>query len=275
MSQVPSLVLFMKIPLVRTKTLLRKNTPNALTLTALCCGLTSIKCSFEGSVETAAFLIILACYLDFFDGHVARLLGSHSVFGGHFDSLADVVNFGVAPCVFLYCSAAATFGWAGWTVCMMYALCIAGRLARFNARTSFDPHVPTVVLKHLTGLPAPSAAGFVLIPAMWGFVFHCQMSSALQTFWAVVCGLLAISTLPTLSIKGKKWGQPKRWFPPVFFLQLGLTYQGQPWVLQACLGTLYLFLVPTMILRKKRARMDPNADADGPHASFPHLHVLS
>src|SRR5919206_2731200 len=115
--------------------------PNIITLIALCLGLTAIRLAFEGRYEPAVVAIVVAALLDGVDGRVARLLKGTSRFGAELDSLADFVNFGVAPALILYVWGLHELKSAGWIAAMVLALCTALRLARFNVMVD-DPNRP-------------------------------------------------------------------------------------------------------------------------------------
>ncbi|HKA35472.1 MAG TPA: CDP-diacylglycerol--serine O-phosphatidyltransferase [Thermoanaerobaculia bacterium] len=127
--------------------------PTLFTVGNLFCGYLSIWCSIKGTFETAAYLIIIAAVLDALDGRIARLTHSASEFGEEYDSLADLVSFGVAPAVLAYSWGLSDFSRLGWLVSFLFVVCGSMRLARFNIMT----HV--VDKKFFIGLPIPAAAG--------------------------------------------------------------------------------------------------------------------
>ena len=132
--------------------------PNLITLLALCSGLTAIRLAFEGRFEIAVAAVILAIFLDAVDGRLARMLKGTSRFGAELDSLADFLNFGVAPALLLYFWALNSLKPMGWTICMMLAVACALRLARFNVMLD-DPNKPAWAGSFFTGIPAPAGAG--------------------------------------------------------------------------------------------------------------------
>src|SRR5215470_12374981 len=131
--------------------------PNVITLLALCAGLTAIRLSIEGRMELALGAIVFAAALDGIDGRVARLIKGQSRFGAELDSLADFVNFGVAPAVILYFWGLVEFGNVGWIAAMVFAICAGLRLARFNVAID-DPARPAWAAAFFTGVPAPAGA---------------------------------------------------------------------------------------------------------------------
>ena len=139
--------------------------PNVITLLALCAGLTAIRLSFEGRVELALGAIVFAAALDGIDGRVARLIKGQSRFGAELDSLADFVNFGVAPGLILYFWQLKELHNGGWIAAMVFAISGGLRLARFNA-TMDDPDKPAFAANFFTGVPAPAGAICVLLPIL-------------------------------------------------------------------------------------------------------------
>src|SRR5215472_6832715 len=136
--------------------------PNVITLLAICAGLTAIRLSTEGRMELAVAAIVFAAALDGIDGRVARLMKGQSKFGAELDSLADFVNFGVAPGLMLYFWQLHELGNAGWISAGL-------RLARFNA-TMDDPNKPAFAANFFTGVPAPAGAITVLLPIYVAFL---------------------------------------------------------------------------------------------------------
>src|SRR5262245_35548125 len=135
--------------------------PNIITLLALCAGLTAIRLTIEGRIELALAAIVFAAVLDGLDGRVARLIKGQSRFGAELDSLADFVNFGVAPALILYFWGLHELGNAGWIAAMVFAICAGLRLARFNVMID-DPNKPAWAGNFFLGVPAPAGAISVL-----------------------------------------------------------------------------------------------------------------
>src|SRR6266571_916967 len=137
--------------------------PNLITLLALCAGLTAIRLAFEQKLEWALAAIVFAAVLDGLDGRVARMMKGQSRFGAELDSLADFVNFGCAPGLILYLWGLHDLGNVGWIVAMLFAICGALRLARFNVMID-DPNKPLWAGNFFTGIPAPAGAITVMLP---------------------------------------------------------------------------------------------------------------
>ncbi len=175
--------------------------PNLLTLGAICAGLTSMRMAFDGEVALSMALIMLAAVLDGLDGPTARLLKSESAIGAELDSLADFVNFGVAPGLLLYLWVLVGERSVGWIAVLIYAICCALRLARFNVSMRED-RVGTKMT--FTGVPAPGGALLVLLPLVVSQIWPELAVPALPFLtgaWLVAVGLIMISRLPTPSFR--------------------------------------------------------------------------
>src|SRR5690349_19910841 len=145
--------------LIPVRTLL----PNLITLLALCAGLTAIRLAIEAKLEWAVAAIVFAATLDGIDGRVARMLKGTSRFGAELDSLADFVNFGVAPALILYFWELHELRSAGWIAALVFAICAELRLARFNDATE-DPNRPAWASNFFVGVPAPAGAITASLP---------------------------------------------------------------------------------------------------------------
>jgi len=174
--------------------------PTSITVLAICAGLTSIKFALDGRPDISVVLIAVAAVLDALDGRVARILDASSPMGKTIDSLADAVNFGVAPALVIYVSLLSTFR-AGWIVALLYATCIALRLARFNALFD-DGSLPGYSREFFVGMPAPAGAGMAILP----LVAKVQFGEGWWTSewflcpWLVACSALVLSQLPMRKI---------------------------------------------------------------------------
>ena len=130
--------------------------PNAMTLAALALGMTSIRLGLEARYETAFLCILGASFLDAIDGRIARLLRAESPIGAQLDSLADFMNFGLAPPILLYMWGIQDTSRVGWMALVIFAACCALRLARFNADIE-NPDNPAWTREFFTGMPSPAA----------------------------------------------------------------------------------------------------------------------
>jgi CDP-diacylglycerol---serine O-phosphatidyltransferase len=181
---------------------LRAVVPNLVTLLALCAGLTSIRMSIELRFDAAIAAIAIAAFLDGIDGRVARFLKSTSRFGAELDSLTDFLNFGVAPAILLYVWALDELRALGWIAAMIFAICGALRLARFNVAID-DPNRPEWQTNYFVGIPAPAGAMVVILPLYLEFIGtpHGFLTAPLVLIYTLVIGFLMVSRVPTWSGK--------------------------------------------------------------------------
>jgi CDP-diacylglycerol--serine O-phosphatidyltransferase len=219
--------------------------PNVITLLAICAGLTAIRLSTEGRMELAVAAIVFAAVLDGLDGRVARMIKGQSKFGAELDSLADFVNFGVAPGLILYFWQLHELNNGGWIAAMVFAISGGLRLARFNA-TMDDPNKPAFAANYFTGVPAPAGAITVLLPIYLAFLGLPMPPAMLTAFYTLLIAFLMVSRLPVFSGKTVRMRVPPEMVLPVFvsvvfFVALLIGY---PWhILSAC-SVLYLLSLP-------------------------------
>src|SRR3974390_2008820 len=180
--------------------------PNVITLLALCAGLTAIRLGGGDKLELALAAIVFAAVLDGIDGRIARLLKGTSRFGAELDSLADFVNFGVAPALIVYFWSLVELKSAGWIASIILAICAGLRLARFNVMVD-DPNKPGWAGNFLTGIPAPAGAITVLLPIYLNLlgVSNGLIAVWITFFYTLAIALLMVSRLPVFS--GKRVGQ--------------------------------------------------------------------
>ncbi|MFT5867142.1 MAG: CDP-diacylglycerol--serine O-phosphatidyltransferase, partial [Gammaproteobacteria bacterium] len=136
--------------------------PNLLTIAAICAGLTAIRFGYEGDFEMAVRLVLAACVLDGLDGRLARLMKRETAVGAELDSLADFVNFGVAPVLILHSWALQDLRSAGWIAVLIYSVCCVLRLARFNVNNRLESDGSAC--DFFVGVPSPAGALLVLLP---------------------------------------------------------------------------------------------------------------
>src|SRR3984893_9932896 len=250
--------------------------PNIITLLALCAGLTAIRLAVENRLEWALAAIVFAAMLDGIDGRVARMLKGTSRFGAELDSLADFVNFGVAPALILYFWGLHELKSAGWIAAMVFAICAGLRLARFNVMIE-DPNRPAWAGNFFVGMPAPAGAITVLLPVYVHFLGMPPLALVAPfTFvYTLAIAFLMVSRLPVYS--GKRFGTrvPPEMVLPIFvvvvlFFALLISY---PWEVLT-IGTLcYLAALPFGWLsyrdyERKAAAAAAAADAAAaPHAA--------
>ncbi|MBC7906315.1 MAG: CDP-diacylglycerol--serine O-phosphatidyltransferase [Rhodospirillaceae bacterium] len=241
--------------------------PNILTLLALCAGLTSIRFGLHGQWEYGVCAILLAGVLDGLDGRVARLLQGTSKFGAELDSLSDFVSFGVAPAMLLYFWTMQGAGGFGWAVVLLYTVCCGLRLARFNSMLG-NADLPPYAYNFFTGVPAPAAAGIVLLPMVASFEFGVGFFDrpVVTAVFLLGVAFLMVSTIPTFSFK--KVRVPNAWVLPVL-LVVGLTAAflvTEPWLTLALIGASYVGLIPVSVrsFRRLRSQAERIAEADAP-----------
>ncbi|MCP4617088.1 MAG: phosphatidylcholine/phosphatidylserine synthase [Bradyrhizobium sp.] len=219
--------------------------PNFITLLAICAGLTAIRLSIEGKMEWAVAAIVFAAVLDGIDGRVARMIKGQSKFGAELDSLADFVNFGVAPGLMLYFWQLHELNNGGWIAAMVFAISGGLRLARFNA-TIDDPNKPPYAANYFTGVPAPAGAVTALLPIYLAFLGVSKPPATLTAAYTLLIAFLMVSRLPVFS--GKTWRMrvPPEMVLPVFvsvilFIALLIGY---PWYILSIGTVLYLLSLP-------------------------------
>ncbi|MEJ8572891.1 CDP-diacylglycerol--serine O-phosphatidyltransferase [Microbaculum marinum] len=229
--------------------------PSMMTLLALCSGLTSIRLSFEGDFPIAIAAIVLAAVLDALDGRVARALKSTSRFGAELDSLADFVNFGVAPSILLYAWLLDGLGNIGWIAGLVFAVCGALRLARFNVALD-DKDRPAWAGRFFVGVPAPAGALTVLLPIYLQLagVPTLEAGAPVVLLYELVIGFLMVSRLPSFS--GKQLGEriPREYVLPVFMGVVLVTALliAFPWQVLAVGSVLYLSSLPLAFSTHRR-----------------------
>jgi len=219
--------------------------PNVITLLAICAGLTSIRLSIEGRMSLAVYAIVFAAALDGIDGRIARMIKGQSKFGAELDSLADFVNFGVAPGLMLYFWQLHELGNAGWIAAMVFAISGGLRLARFNA-TMDDPNKPAFAANFFTGVPAPAGAITVLLPIYVAFLELGRLPAAVTAAYTLLIAFLMVSRLPVFSGKTKRMRVPPELVLPAFvavivFIALLIAY---PWHVLSIGTVLYLLALP-------------------------------
>ena len=175
--------------------------PSATTVLAICAGLTSVKFALDAKPWISLALIGAAAVLDGIDGGIARALNAQSRMGAEIDSLADAVNFGVAPALVIYVTLL-NHSQAGWIFVLLYAVCVVLRLARFNALLDDDTR-PAYTREFFTGMPAPCGA----VGAIGPLAAYLQFGNGWWTswwfvsLWLVACATLLISRVPTIALK--------------------------------------------------------------------------
>ncbi|WP_292360185.1 phosphatidylcholine/phosphatidylserine synthase [Mesorhizobium sp.] len=181
--------------------------PNLVTVLAICAGLSGIRFAFEDRFEPAVVMVLLAAFLDGIDGRLARMLKATSKFGAQMDSLADIVNFGVAPALVLYAFLLDRAGSPGWIAALLFTIACGMRLARFNVLAD-DTDQPAWQSEYFVGVPAPAGAVLVMLPLYLYFLRlglePSRPAAFIATGFTVLVAFLLVSRLPVYSGKSVK-----------------------------------------------------------------------
>ncbi len=262
---------------------LRALVPNAITAAALCAGLTGVRFAItaagreEGSAlaaqewKFAIAAIVVAGVLDGLDGRIARMLKAQSRFGAELDSLADNVSFGVAPALVLFMWSLQDVSRFGWFAALAFAVCMALRLARFNARIDLADE-PRKEAGFLTGVPAPVGAGLAFLPMYLAFATDLPVfrDPLLVGAWLVAIAFLLISALPTMSWSKLRPRKRVRLEVLAFVGLLGAAAITEPWLALIGISAVYLASLPLAALlyaRVKRQRALRAAEPSEPDAA--------
>ncbi len=218
--------------------------PNIFTLVGVCIGLTSIKFAFDGKFELSIVAILVAAIIDGLDGRIARLIKGTSPVGKELDSLTDVISFGVAPSFIMYFWSLNQLGRVGWLICLIYVICVALRLARFNVTSNSDPSWKD---NFFEGIPSPAGGVLVLMPLVLSFsefkILNLNNNLTVPILFVLI-SILLISKIPTYSFK--KIVVPRKTtifllFGIVLYFGLLLIYTFNTIIL-SCFA--YLFMIP-------------------------------
>ena len=247
--------------------------PNILTLLALCAGLTAMRFALEQRFQLAVIALVIAAVLDGLDGRIARLIGATSRFGAELDSLCDFVCFGVAPALMLYLWVMNHGGRFGWAIVLLYAVCAALRLARFNTALD-DDNRPAWTFNYFTGVPVPAGAGLAILPMIVSFEIGREWLDYpwLIGAWTVLVAVLMVSKIPTFAFKRLR--VPHWMVLPILLLvgTIAAALAAEPWITLMVVGAVYIGSLPVAfyITRNQRhavpAGVEP-VDDDQPAAS--------
>ena len=239
--------------------------PNMLTLIGVCIGLTSIRFALDEKFEFAVIGILFAALFDGLDGRIARLIKGTSKVGKELDSLTDMISFGVAPAFIMYFWKLNVLGKFGWLLCLIYVICVALRLARFNISSSQEPSWKD---NFFEGVPSPAGGILVLTPLIFslsGFKFIEINYNFVVPIFFIITSLLLISKFPTYSFK--KIVIPRKTtifllFGIVLFFGLLLIYTFK---VLSISSSIYLLLIPISYLhfhkiKKKKNEEDINEE---------------
>ncbi|RWN00019.1 MAG: phosphatidylcholine/phosphatidylserine synthase [Mesorhizobium sp.] len=234
--------------------------PNLVTVLAICAGLSGIRFGFEGRFEPAVVMVLLAAFLDGIDGRLARMLKATSKFGAQMDSLADIVNFGVAPALVLYAFLLDQAGSPGWIAALLFTIACGLRLARYNVLDE-ETDRPQWQTEYFVGVPAPAGAVLVMLPLYLYFlrlgVEPSRPAAFIAAGFTVLIAFLLVSRLPVYS--GKSLKVPGDKVLPiilgvVLYILLLMTY---PWyTLTASVAGYLLFLPLSIRAYSRRAKRE-------------------
>ena len=234
--------------------------PNIMTLVGVCIGLTSIKFAFDGRFELSVIAVLIAAIIDGLDGRIARLIKATSKVGKELDSLTDMISFGVAPAFIMYFWKLNTLGRFGWLLCLIYVICVALRLARFNVNTG---QAPSWKDNFFEGVPSPAGGILVLTPliiSLSGFDYIKINYDIIVPVFFIGTSFLLISKFPTYSFK--KIVIPRRTtifllFGIVLFFGLLLIYTFNVIALSA---VIYVLLLPISFLHYQKIKKQHEND---------------
>ena len=234
--------------------------PNMLTLIGVCIGLTSIRFALDGRFELAIIAIIFAALIDGLDGRIARLIKGTSKVGKELDSLTDMISFGVAPAFIMFFWKLNTLGRFGWLLCLVYVICVALRLARFNVNSNQEPSWRD---NFFEGVPSPAGGILVLTPliiSLSGFNFYQLNYDVIVPIFFITTSFLLISKFPTYSFK--KIVIPRRTtifllFSIVLFFGLLLIYTFNVIAISA---VIYLLLLPISLIHYQKIKKQHEND---------------
>ena len=240
--------------------------PNILTLIGVCIGLTSIRFALDGRFEFAIIAIIFAALIDGLDGRIARLIKGTSKVGKELDSLTDMISFGVAPAFIMYFWKLNVLGKFGWLLCLVYVICVALRLARFNINSNQEPSWKD---NFFEGVPSPAGGILVLSPlivSLSGFDYFELNYNIIVPIFFIMTSFLLISKFPSYSFK--RIAIPRKTtifllFGIVLFFGLSLIYTFDVIAISIFV---YLILLPISYLHfnniKKKHENDKVQDED-------------
>lgn len=233
---------------------LRSLVPNAITVLALCAGMSAIRFAVLERWEGAVIAILIAGVFDGLDGRAARLLKGSSKFGAELDSLSDIVSFGVAPAVIMYSWVLMDIKGIGWLLALIYTISMALRLARFNTMTKQEDVDEEERRDYFSGIPAPASAALAIWPMMLYFLtgFEIFRNPVFCVIYMGVIAALTVSRIPTFSFK--KLSIRKEY---VLFYLLGIAIFAtllvtQIWATMSVVGLLYVASIPYAVIHHKR-----------------------
>ena len=248
------------LKIVTDKKSARMILPNMLTLIGVCIGLTSIRFALDGRYELAVIAILFAAIIDGLDGRIARLIRGTSKVGKELDSLTDMISFGVAPAFIMYFWKLNTLEKFGWLLCLIYVICVALRLARFNISSNQEPSWKD---NFFEGVPSPAGGILLLTPliiSLSGFNFLQLNYNLIVPIFFILTSFLLISKFPSYSFK--KIVIPRKTtifllFGIVLFFGLLLVYTFN---VIAISTVIYVLLLPISFLHYRKIKKQHEKD---------------
>ena len=238
------------------KPAIRNLIPNLVTLSGLCFGITSMRFALEGQYQASLICILIASVCDLLDGMMASLLQAHSELGAQLDSLADFVNFGIAPSLLIYMSLMSDMSLINWLSLLLFIIFCCLRLALFNINNS---DLMSKQNNFFKGVPTPAGAILILIPVTHSFIGFDWWTNHqnLLAFYTLTIGFLLISNIPTYSLKNSSF-QLKRSHSfriLVVFFTLVLLLINFLWIVMSILAIAYLLSMPFSINDFRKSKM--------------------
>ena len=238
------------------KPAIRNLIPNLVTLSGLCFGITSMRFALEGQYQASLICILIAAVCDLLDGMMASLLQAHSELGAQLDSLADFVNFGIAPSLLIYMSLMSDMSFISWLSLLLFIIFCCLRLALFNINNS---DLMSKQNNFFKGVPTPAGAILILIPVTHSFIGFDWWTNHqnLLAFYTLTIAFLLISNIPTYSLKNSSF-QLKRSHSfriLVVFFTLVLLLINFLWIVMSILAIAYLLSIPFSINGFRKSKM--------------------
>ena len=242
---------------------IRQIIPSAMTLLALCLGLTALRLGLDGYFDLAVFCIVAAGFIDGLDGTMARLLKAETALGAHLDSLSDFVNFGIVPGFVIYLWALQSTGRLGWAVILIFSVCCALRLARYNVDME-EPDKPAWKSRFFLGVPSPVAAGLMMWPIYLqiGDFISLQDNTLVVMANVILVAFLMIFRVPTFSVKSSSTTIRRSYVLPImiFIGVWGIMLLTFPWMTLSLMCIIYYACIPFSAHRYYRIRSAHPAD---------------
>ncbi len=230
------------------KPAIRNLIPNLVTISGLCFGITSMRFALEGQYQASLICILIAAVCDLLDGMMASLLKAHSELGAQLDSLADFVNFGIAPSLLLYMCLMSDMGLISWLSLLLYIVFSCLRLALFNINNSDLAPKLNIFFK---GVPTPAGAILILIPVTHSFIGFDWWTNYqnLLAFYTLTIAFLLISNIPTYSLKNSSFQleRAQSFRILILFFTLVLLLINFLWIVISLLAIAYLLSMPFSI----------------------------